>query len=125
MARMRKVLIVDDEPVFANNLRRYLETQGWMTRVAGSGVEAIEACATFQPCVISLDYGLPDMTGIEALSFMRLVSASPCVMITGHAIDAIGSQDATSAIKQILFKPCGLAQMNAALANALGAEAWA
>ena len=102
MARMRKVLIVDDEPVLANNLRRYLETQGWMARVAGSGVEAIEACATFQPCVISLDYGLPDMTGIEALSFMRLVSASPCVMITGHAIDAIQAQD-FSVVRSMVF----------------------
>lgn len=67
MAVSRKILIVEDEEILAENLRFYLQRCGWEARVAPTGKTAVRAAGDFRPALILLDYHLPDMDGFAAL----------------------------------------------------------
>jgi DNA-binding response OmpR family regulator len=65
------VLVVDDEPTIAEVVSRYLERAGYRTRVAGDGLEAIEAAATQRPDLVVLDLMLPGLDGLEVMRRLR------------------------------------------------------
>jgi two-component system, OmpR family, response regulator ResD len=65
------VLVVDDEPTIAEVVARYLERAGYRTRVAGDGVQAIEAAAVERPDLVVLDLMLPGLDGLEVMRRLR------------------------------------------------------
>lgn len=64
---MIKVLVVDDHTLVRDGLMRLLENEEDMEVVGqcGSGHEAVELCRKRKPDVVILDYGLPDLDGLE------------------------------------------------------------
>jgi CheY-like chemotaxis protein len=60
-----KILIVDDQPINVQLLKRKLEGQGLRTLSAHGGPEALELAAREKPDLILLDVMMPDMDGIE------------------------------------------------------------
>jgi two-component system, OmpR family, response regulator ResD len=65
------VLVVDDEPTIAEVVARYLERAGYSTRVAGDGLQAIEAAASDRPDLVVLDLMLPGVDGLEVMRRLR------------------------------------------------------
>jgi two-component system, OmpR family, response regulator ResD len=65
------VLVVDDEPTIAEVVARYLERAGYSTRVAGDGIQALEAVAKQRPDLVVLDLMLPGIDGLEVMRRMR------------------------------------------------------
>jgi two-component system response regulator ResD len=65
------VLVVDDEPTIAEVVARYLERAGYETRVAGDGLEALEAAARQRPDLVVLDLMLPRLDGLEVMRRLR------------------------------------------------------
>ena len=65
------MLVVDDEPTIAEVVARYLERAGYRTRVAGDGVEAIDAAAEQRPDLVVLDLMLPGLDGLEVMRRLR------------------------------------------------------
>ena len=59
------ILVVDDQPVNVQLLRRVLEFDGLRVETAYSGRDALEAVARKTPDLILLDYMMPEMDGIE------------------------------------------------------------
>ena len=77
MARAR-LLIVDDEPVLADLLKRYLERLGYDVDICGSAEQAIPLFLT-DPKKYSLvlsDLTLPGMNGEEMIEQMRAANSS-------------------------------------------------
>lgn len=70
-ARVRRVLIVDDDPDAAMLMELALQAEGHTTRVAHSGPEAIEAALQQRPQVALIDIGLPGMDGFELARALR------------------------------------------------------
>lgn len=66
-----RVLIVDDEPGIAELLSMAMRYDGWETRTAGSGREAIEQARSFKPDAAILDWMLPDFDGLEVMRRLR------------------------------------------------------
>lgn len=66
-----RVLIVDDNVDAADSLGLVLQLDGHVTRTAYSGREALELIPTFQPDVLLLDIGLPEMDGYEVAKRVR------------------------------------------------------
>ncbi|HEX6998626.1 MAG TPA: ATP-binding protein [Gammaproteobacteria bacterium] len=66
-----RVLIVDDNQDAATLLAQLLELQGHQTLSAFDGPQALAAGAAFQPQVILLDIGLPQMNGYEVAQRVR------------------------------------------------------
>ena len=67
----RRVLVVDDNVDAADSLVALLEHLGVETFVAYGGADAIEALPKFQPAVVLLDIGMPDMDGHEVARRIR------------------------------------------------------
>jgi DNA-binding response OmpR family regulator len=70
-ATRRSVLVVDDEPTIAEIVARYLERDGYRTRIAFDGPSAIEAARHEPPDLIVLDLMLPRMDGLEVMRRLR------------------------------------------------------
>lgn len=66
-----EVLIVDDEPVNRNALRRMLEKEGFGVAEAENGRAALEHVARNRPSAILLDLIMPEMDGFEFVAELR------------------------------------------------------
>lgn len=65
------ILIIDDCIDIARIIARYLETAGFRTLTAGSGVDAQGLLARTTPDCIILDLMMPGMSGAELLHALR------------------------------------------------------
>ena len=64
-----RVLIVDDEVLARQRLRRYLVSYGaFEIDVAESGLQAVELIRSFRPQVVFLDIEMPGLNGFEVLA---------------------------------------------------------
>lgn len=66
-----KVLVVDDNQDAADTCRMLLELSGQCVNIAYTGSQALELAEGFEPDVILLDIGLPDMSGYELARKIR------------------------------------------------------
>jgi CheY-like chemotaxis protein len=60
-----KILVVDDQPINVQLLKRKLEREGLTVVAAYNGLEALDLVAKDKPDLILLDVMMPDMDGIE------------------------------------------------------------
>jgi CheY-like chemotaxis protein len=70
-ARARRVLVVDDNVDAAESLQTMLAFEGHAAEVAHSGADALGAIERFQPHVVLLDIGMPEMDGYEVARRIR------------------------------------------------------
>ncbi len=66
-----RILIVDDNRDAADSLSEMLELMGNETGCFYDGQEGVDAALEFEPDVVLLDIGLPDMSGYEACRRIR------------------------------------------------------
>jgi DNA-binding response OmpR family regulator len=64
---MRKILLVEDEPILRETYQMILSTQPYLCDVAENGKEALERCQSKNYDLILLDIMMPEMNGIEFL----------------------------------------------------------
>ena len=77
----QRALIVDDSEVLRRLIEMCLRPSGFEIATAGSGSEALEVAATFEPDLVLLDIGLPDMTGWDVLAELRAAPATAAAKI--------------------------------------------
>ncbi len=65
---MLRVLIVDDEPLFMEAVKRIIESSGELKAIglAQNGLAAVEFCKRSRPDIVLMDVQMPVMDGIEA-----------------------------------------------------------
>ena len=103
------VLIVDDSPVDRATYRRYLQqnTEAYTVLEAELGVEGLDLCQRCQPDVLLVDYGLPDLDGIEFLTELQTqTSMPPVIILTGQGNEAIAVQAMKAGAQDYLVKGC-------------------
>lgn len=118
---MKKILIVDDEAVVRNGIRRVLDKKGIASVPASTAKEALDLLARESFDLVLLDIRMPDMDGIEALKRIHaLYPETRVIMITGYpainaAVDCIklGASD-------YLVKPFRMEDLENSLARATG-----
>jgi two-component system, NtrC family, nitrogen regulation response regulator NtrX len=103
---MPSVLIADDEPNLRRMLASLLRAEGYRTREASRGDDAVAAVQEEEPDVLLLDLVMPGMDGVAALERLHEVAPSlPVLMMSGRAT----LSDAVRATKlgavQFLEKP--------------------
>ena len=113
MSASRRVLIVEDEDILADNLQAYLQRACCEARVAPDGASAIRALDGFVPDVLVLDYRLPDMSGFQVLDAIRMRCATAnAILMTGQPRNEVCDEAARRGIEHILFKPFPLAELS-------------
>jgi len=71
LASAQRILVVDDNVDAALMLERLLQLNGKQTRLAHSGLDALEVAEQFRPHLILLDIGLPKLNGYEVCKRIR------------------------------------------------------
>lgn len=85
------VLIVDDEPAVRDALRRSLGFEGYQTRVAVDGIDALDQVAADPPELIVLDVQMPRMDGLTVARRLRARGDRvPILMLTAR--DTVGDR---------------------------------
>ncbi len=69
-----EILVVEDSPTQAMQLRTLLEREGYTVRIATNGEEALDSVRTHPPTVVLADVLLPILDGFEVC---RLIKADP------------------------------------------------
>jgi two-component system chemotaxis response regulator CheB len=83
---MIKTLIVDDSPLVRSIIRDFLESEGSFEIIgeAEDGLDAIHKTRELTPDLITMDYEMPNMNGLDAIVEIRKFSTSTIVMITTY-----------------------------------------
>lgn len=71
MAKLPKILLVDDDPDIVELLEYNLQKEGFETASAYDGLRAIEIATIFKPDLVLLDIMMPKLDGIETAARMR------------------------------------------------------
>jgi len=80
-----KILVVDDQPINVQLLRRKLEKEGLKVDSAYNGMDALAAVEKDKPDLILLDMMMPDMDGLEVCQRLQLredTRSIPIIFIT-------------------------------------------
>src|SRR5262252_1910978 len=114
------VLVVDDEPVIADNLRLTLNHEGYDVETAGSTVSAMLQVEEREYALALVDLILPDGDGLHLLRLLKAKDPSiEVIIMTGHG----SISKAVEATKQGSFycvaKPFDADEMLMLVGNAL------
>lgn len=100
----RRILVVDDERDSASTLAQLLEAQGHEAMAVRDGAAALSLAESFEPDVVLLDLGMPEMDGYEVARKLRENGVDGLVIaLTGYRRDA--ERERTAGIDQHLTKP--------------------
>jgi CheY-like chemotaxis protein len=73
-ARIKRILVVEDDEDSAELLAETLRLSGHEVRLAHDGAQALDAVSAYAPEVALVDLGLPDMDGYELVRVLRAQS---------------------------------------------------
>ncbi|HLP42514.1 MAG TPA: response regulator, partial [Fibrobacteria bacterium] len=82
-----KILVVDDQPINVQLLKRKLEREGMIVATSYSGREALDMVKADKPDLILLDVMMPEMDGIEVCQRLQADSETktiPVIFITAR-----------------------------------------
>ncbi len=85
----RRILLVDDHPLFRSGLRRVLAQDPRLEIVAeaASGHEALRAADQFKPALVILDVFLPGVTGLRVAQALRRQWPATSIMLLSTQVD--------------------------------------
>ena len=108
-----KILIVDDEPQITRVLRTALSTQGYALRVAGNGVQALEAAHQWKPDLVITDLAMPEMDGVELCRELRAVSQVPIIVLSVRNQDRMKIEALDAGADDYVTKPFSIQELQA------------
>jgi two-component system response regulator AtoC len=113
-------MLVDDELLTLNNLKKALEKEGYEIILAESGERALELLENFRPHLVLLDLVLPGISGIEVLKKIKEVDRE-IIVIMMSAYEIL--EKAVEAMKlgayDYLLKPFKLSELKTTVQRAL------
>jgi DNA-binding NtrC family response regulator len=110
--RKMKVLVVDNEQEFASTLAARLQLRKIEAESVFSGAEALAAVPLFMPDVIILDLQMPDMSGLEVLSRVKIIDPTiEVILLTGHGSFDAGLTSMELGAFDYIIKPVDLTQL--------------
>ena len=114
----KRILLVDDEALARQRLRRYAERFGrpFLLEEAESGLQAVERIRAFQPDVILLDIEMPGLNGFEVL---QQFEQRPFQVIFQTAYDQFAIRAFETHACDYLLKPFTAERFHQALSHAL------
>jgi DNA-binding response OmpR family regulator len=114
MSTLGDILLVEDDIVVADVLRRMLVRAAYIVRIATDGIYALESLGEDRPAVLILDLVLPRMNGFTILAHMRQQQMTlPVIIITANPryLDSLRN----AGILHVLLKPFLIEELLAAL----------
>jgi len=100
------VLIVDDQKGVRRLLEELFRRDGWQVKVAGDGIEAMDAVEEIIPDLVLMDVKMPNMNGLEAThAIMARNPSIPIIMMTAYGEIEVVRQALEAGVKRCISKP--------------------
>ena len=115
----KRIFIVEDDLDTQVVLVDCLDSFGYIVEPAADGTRAIAACKRSDYAGMTLDIGLPDMSGLDVLKRVRILKPRlPIIVITGN----VGCQQEVlrEGAQAFLLKPFSRAELRAAVEEFIG-----
>jgi DNA-binding NarL/FixJ family response regulator len=115
---MIKIIVVDDHTLVRNGLVRLLEQEHdfHVLDQTGSGHEAVRLCKEKRPDMVLLDYGLPDLDGLETTRQIVALGLSIRVLIlTMYANEEYATRLIQAGAKGFLVKAASTDELLSAI----------
>lgn len=115
-----KILIVEDETEMAKTIETSLEQSGYRVETAADFRTALDKIISFQYDCILLDIGLPDGSGLDLLSELKMMKKDDAVIIIS-AKDSVDDKikGLELGADDYLAKPFHLAELNARIKSVI------
>ncbi len=113
---MARILLVEDDEALARGLVDILHAEGYAVDHAGDGEQALMMAADAPYALVTLDIGLPDMSGLDVLRRLRANGMeAPILMLTARdrVKDRVTGLD--TGADDYLLKPFDPAELTARL----------
>lgn len=118
--QMRNALVIDDDPVVLESVRRILAEEGWSAETASAGRRGLELALERSFDVVLSDIRMPDIGGMRVLrEIKRRDPRQPVVMITGYATVSSAVQALKLGADDYLEKPFTPDQLLGSIAQAI------
>ena len=114
-----KILLVEDDPAISNLIRTTLETQDYQFHTAQNGSGALMEAVSYNPDVMILDLGLPDMDGVDIIKKVRGWSSLPIIVVSARTEDRDKVEALDAGADDYLTKPFSIEEFLARLRAAL------
>jgi CheY-like chemotaxis protein len=104
---MRKILLVDDDPLVLKLYQEGLEGLGAQVTTAVDGLAAIRALHSAKPDVVVLDLMMPKFSGVDVLRFIRSeagLNALPVVVLGNSFMNDLAAEAARLGVQKALLK---------------------
>ncbi|HEY0857983.1 MAG TPA: response regulator [Albitalea sp.] len=106
MSALRKVLVVDDDPVVARSFDRVLSNKGYIVITADNGYDALQKLQAEKVDVVFTDIRMPGMDGLEVAERVKARQPwTPVVIVTGYGTTANEERAKAAGVTEFLHKP--------------------
>jgi CheY-like chemotaxis protein len=106
MSALRKVLVVDDDPVVGKSFDRVLSGKGYAVITASSGQEALNKLETENYDVVFTDIKMPGMSGLDMAEQLKQRRPwLPVVIVTGYGSPGNEARAEAAGVSGFLRKP--------------------
>lgn len=106
-----KILVIDDEFSVCRFLRHSLEANDFSVIESHTGQEGLRKLIEEKPALVVLDFGLPDMSGVEVLRELRGWTKVPVIFLTVRDQDADKVEALDSGADDYLTKPFSVPEL--------------
>lgn len=94
--RESRLLLIEDDPIFAEDMASKARDNGFEVIIAGSGAKGLELAKSFNPSAIILDMRLPDMNGDDVLRQLKFDADTRSIPV--HTVSA-GDESVSKALE--------------------------
>lgn len=106
MTSVRKVLVVDDDPVIGKSFHRVLSGKGYAVITASDGEEALQKLSAEAYDVVFADIKMPGISGIEVAKRLKASQPwLPVVIVTGYGTEENERRAKDVGVSGFLRKP--------------------
>jgi len=117
---LKKVLVVDDDPIVGKSIDRTLSPRGYAVITASDGPEALDRLAREDYDVVYTDIKMPGMDGLEVAARIKASRPwLPVVIVTGYGTDANEAKAKDIGVAGFLRKPLSPEMIETSMADAL------
>jgi DNA-binding response OmpR family regulator len=116
---MARVLVIEDDADVREALGRLLNATGHEVKLCERALDGLRDAAQWNPDVVVLDLGLPDLDGTTVLRNIRLVSPVPIVVATAREGEAEMIRLLRAGADDYVVKPYSAEQIEARIAAVL------
>ena len=106
MTALRKVLVVDDDPVVGTSFKRVLSGKGYIVVSAENGYDALDKLRAEKFDAVFTDLRMPGMDGLQVAEKVREAQPwMPVVIVTGYGSAANEVRARAAGVTEFLRKP--------------------